>query len=119
MVVHAGADTWLRRRILPLLAMDPLIVLALLSHAHTHDLIRYFPQRPDLRRPGRRAAVPAAQRLHLPAPVGRDGVLVVRLVRISPGYRALSVVLVRLQPGARSEVFMTIRNLLITLDPWE
>ena len=164
-VVYTGADTWLRRRILPLLAMEPLIVLALLSNAHTHDLIRFFPGGPT-------SDVSVGGPLFWPHSVytylllwGATAFLVVRLVRISPVYRALSVVLVlsfvlpfvlnvlynagiepfdavdltpfalllsglvlvwgvlryglvRLQPVARSEVFLTIRNLVITLDPW-
>ncbi|MGV8968711.1 MAG: EAL domain-containing protein [Cellulomonas sp.] len=163
-LVYTGADTRLRRRILPLLAVEPLLVLALLSNAQTRDLIRYYPGGPT-------SDLAVGGILFWPHSIytylllwGATTFLVVRLVRISPVYRVLSVVLVlsfalpfvlnvlfnagiepfdmvdltpfafllsglvlvwgvlryglvRLQPVGRSEVFMTIRDLVITLDP--
>ncbi len=162
--VYTGGPAWLRRRTMLLLGVEPLLVLALLSNTRTHDLIRYYPGGPT-------SDVSVAGDLFWPHSIytylllwGATMVLVVRLSRISPLYRRLSVVLVlsfalpfvvnvlynvgiplfgtidltpfaflisglilvwgvlryrlvRLQPIGRSQVFMTIRDLVVTLDP--
>jgi signal transduction histidine kinase len=41
--LFSGRGQWVNRRTLALLAVEPLLVLALLANAATHDLIRWYP----------------------------------------------------------------------------
>jgi len=93
-LVYTGSAAWLRRRTTLLLLVEPLLVLSLLGNASTHDLIRYYPGGPT-------SDVSAAGPLFWPHSIytyallwGATAVLVVRLTRLSPLYRRLSVALV-------------------------
>jgi PAS domain S-box-containing protein len=44
--LFAGRGSWVNGRNLALLAIQPVLVLALLANAATHDLIRYYPAEP-------------------------------------------------------------------------
>ncbi|MGB8650610.1 MAG: histidine kinase N-terminal 7TM domain-containing protein [Mycobacteriales bacterium] len=85
--------TWLRRRVLLLLAVEPLLVLLLLVNEGTHDLIRVYPSGSS--------RVAGTGVLFWPHSVytylvlwAATAMLVVRLGRMSPIYRRQSTVLV-------------------------
>lgn len=89
---YTGHAQWIRPRTMLLLAIEPAIVLALLSNKHTHDLIRYYPAGSHIAKSGV---------LFWPHSVytylllwGATAVLVWRLGRLSPIYRSQSTLLV-------------------------
>jgi diguanylate cyclase (GGDEF)-like protein len=154
--------TWLRRRGMLLLAVEPLLVLLLLANERTHDLIRVYAKGSGPVGTGALFWVHSVYTYLLLWTA--TAVLVVRLRRLSPIYRRQSAVLlvslavpflcnvlfnagvapfdavdltpftffgagvvlvwgvlrfrlVGLRPIARSQVFSTMDDLVITLDP--
>ena len=160
---YTGRTSWLRRRAMLLLLVEPAVVIALLADRHTHDLIRHYPSAT--------ARVAAGGALFWPHGIytylllwGATAALVIRLRRLSPIYRRQTTILVlslcvpfvlnllynfgvapfrevdatpfafvativvlgwgvlrfrlvNLRPVARSEAFMQISDVVVTLDP--
>jgi signal transduction histidine kinase len=111
--LFSGRGQWVNRRTLALLAVEPLLVLALLANANTHDLIRWYP--PSA------AADPAA--VARPGPLFWPhlaycslvlwvslGLMLAALLRASSVYRKVSLILIA------SLIAPYILNLLYNFD---
>jgi len=108
---YTGRRDRLTRRLVALLAIEPLLVFAVLLNPDTHDLIRHFGPGPVARVPV--VEVEALYWVHfayanLMIAVG-TGLLIVRLLRVSSLYRRQSVILLA------AVVFPMIGNLASSL----
>jgi PAS domain S-box-containing protein len=94
--LFAGRPSWVNRRSLALLAIHPVVLLALLANGATHDLVRYYP--PEAA--GDPDAVAEVGPLFWPHMVytslvlwGSTALMVTALVRASRVYRRVSTLL--------------------------